>query len=46
MVIEPMPASTLEKLNKVFQNVKFQQTYGLIELGVLRLNQKTIIHYG
>ena len=36
---EPMPETTLEKLNKVFPKVKFLQTYGLIELGVMRSNQ-------
>jgi Acyl-CoA synthetases (AMP-forming)/AMP-acid ligases II len=33
---EPMPPSTLAKSRAVFTGVKFQQTYGLIELGVLR----------
>lgn len=33
---EPMPASLLEHLNRIFPNVKLQQTYGLIELGVMR----------
>jgi len=33
---EPMPQSVLDKLNKIFPNVKIQQTYGLIEIGVLR----------
>jgi len=33
---EPMPENTLRKLNKIFPQVKIQQTYGLIELGVLR----------
>jgi long-chain acyl-CoA synthetase len=33
---EPMPQSTLERLRAAFPDVKLQQTYGLIELGVLR----------
>jgi long-chain acyl-CoA synthetase len=33
---EPMPGSTLGGLRKVFPNVELRQTYGLIELGVLR----------
>lgn len=33
---EPMPASLLSHLNEVFPYVKLQQTYGLIELGVMR----------
>lgn len=33
---EPMPQSTLERLKKAFPQVKLQQTYGLIEVGVLR----------
>ena len=33
---EPMPLSTLERLKKTFPTVKLQQTYGLIELGVMR----------
>lgn len=32
---EPMPESLLTMINKVFPNVQLQQTYGLIELGVL-----------
>jgi acyl-coenzyme A synthetase/AMP-(fatty) acid ligase len=38
---EPMPESTLEKLARVFPDVKLQQTYGLIELGVLRSKSKS-----
>jgi acyl-CoA synthetase (AMP-forming)/AMP-acid ligase II len=38
---EPMPQSTLEKVKKVFPDVKLQQTYGLIELGVLRSKSKS-----
>jgi acyl-coenzyme A synthetase/AMP-(fatty) acid ligase len=33
---EPMPQSTLDRLRQAFPNVRFQQTYGLIEVGVLR----------
>ena len=33
---EPMPESLLERLNKIFPNISLQQTYGLIELGVMR----------
>jgi long-chain acyl-CoA synthetase len=33
---EPMPQSTLDRLRRSFPNVKLQQTYGLIEVGVLR----------
>ena len=33
---EPMPESTLRKLTQIFPDVRFQQTYGLIELGVLQ----------
>lgn len=33
---EPMPESLLKILNKIFPNIKLQQTYGLIELGVMR----------
>ncbi len=32
---EPMPESLLKMVNKVFPNIQLQQTYGLIELGVL-----------
>jgi long-chain acyl-CoA synthetase len=35
---EPMLPSTLQRLKTVFPGVKLQQTYGLIELGVLRSN--------
>jgi len=37
---EPMPESTLAKLNKTFPEIKLKQTYGLIELGVLRAKSK------
>jgi len=33
---EPMPQSTLQKLRHTFPSVKLLQTYGLIELGVMR----------
>jgi long-chain acyl-CoA synthetase len=33
---EPMPKSTLKRLNIFFPDVKLLQTYGLIELGVMR----------
>jgi acyl-coenzyme A synthetase/AMP-(fatty) acid ligase len=33
---EPMPSTTLAGLRRVFPNVELRQTYGLIELGVLR----------
>ena len=33
---EPMPASTLRRLNRELPEVELRQTYGLIELGVLR----------
>ena len=38
---EPMPLSTLEKLKMTFPDIKLQQTYGLIELGVLRSKSKS-----
>jgi acyl-CoA synthetase (AMP-forming)/AMP-acid ligase II len=33
---EPMPQATLDRLRSVFPDIKLQQTYGLIEVGVLR----------
>ena len=33
---EPMPAALLGLLNKIFPEITLQQTYGLIELGVMR----------
>jgi long-chain acyl-CoA synthetase len=33
---EPMPESTLGRLREAFPEVKLQQTYGMIEIGVLR----------
>ncbi len=38
---EPMPKTTLEKLTHLFPNVTFQQTYGLIELGVMRTKSES-----
>lgn len=38
---EPMPLHTLKRAKKVFPDVRFQQTYGLIELGVLRSKSKS-----
>lgn len=37
---EPMPENTLKRAKSIFPFVKFQQTYGLIELGVLRSKSK------
>ena len=38
---EPMPESTLKRVKEVFPDVRLQQTYGLIELGVLRSKSKS-----
>jgi long-chain acyl-CoA synthetase len=38
---EPMPINTLLKAKVIFKDVMFQQTYGLIELGVLRSKSKS-----
>lgn len=38
---EPMPATTLDGLRAAFPNVELRQTYGLIELGVLRAKSKS-----
>lgn len=38
---EPMPEQTLKRAKNIFPNVAFQQTYGLIELGVLRSKSKS-----
>lgn len=38
---EPMPEHTLKRAKQIFSNVTFQQTYGLIELGVLRSKSKS-----
>ena len=37
---EPMPASTLRRINEVFPHVRLKQTYGLSELGILRSKSK------
>ena len=37
---EPMPESTLKRLNKAFPDVNLYQTYGLIELGVMSSKSK------
>ena len=39
---EPMPASTLSGMRKAFPNVELRQTYGMIELGVLRAKTRTV----
>jgi acyl-coenzyme A synthetase/AMP-(fatty) acid ligase len=39
---EPMPASTLAGLNKTFPKVELRQTYGMIELGVLRAKTRSV----
>lgn len=33
---EPMPETTLKRLKQIFPDIDFKQTYGMIELGVLR----------
>tara|TARA_R110001632_G_scaffold63318_2_gene151362 strand:+ start:13845 stop:15194 length:1350 start_codon:yes stop_codon:yes gene_type:complete len=38
---EPMPETTLKRAKGLFPDVRFQQTYGLIELGVLRSKSKS-----
>jgi long-chain acyl-CoA synthetase len=38
---EPMPEYILKKLKEIFPEIKIQQTYGLIELGVLRSKSKS-----
>lgn len=38
---EPMPQTTLKRLKKTFPGLKLQQTYGLIELGVMRSKSKS-----
>jgi long-chain acyl-CoA synthetase len=38
---EAMPQATLKKLNEVFPNIRFLQTYGLSELGILRSKSRT-----
>ncbi|MGE3975625.1 MAG: fatty acid--CoA ligase family protein [Bdellovibrionales bacterium] len=37
---EPMPEKTLSRLKEAFPHIKLQQTYGLIEVGVLRSKSK------
>ncbi len=37
---EPMPQSTLLRINEIFPDIKLQQTYGLIEIGVMRTKSK------
>ena len=37
---EPMPETTLGRLNKIFPKIKFTQTYGLSEVGILRSKSK------
>lgn len=37
---EPMPLPTLKRLADVFRSVELRQTYGLIELGVLRAKSR------
>ena len=37
---EPMPQPTLKKVSNIFPNVDLRQTYGLIELGVLRAKSR------
>ena len=37
---EPMPKSILEKLNLLFPNIIFKQTYGLSEVGILPTKSK------
>lgn len=39
---EPMPTSTLAGMRKVYPNVELRQTYGMIELGVLRAKSRDI----
>ena len=38
---EPMPKTTLNKMQKIFPKVKLLQTYGLIELGVMRSSSES-----
>ncbi|OFV91968.1 MAG: AMP-dependent synthetase [Acidobacteria bacterium RIFCSPLOWO2_02_FULL_64_15] len=38
---EPMPLNTLRRVKELFPEAKLQQTYGLIELGVLRSRSKS-----
>ncbi len=38
---EPMPASTLARMREALPDVELRQTYGMIELGVLRAKSKS-----
>lgn len=38
---EVMPASTLASLNRLFPDVQFRQTYGLSEVGILRVRSES-----
>ncbi|ALF52093.1 AMP-dependent synthetase [Nostoc piscinale CENA21] len=38
---EVMPQSVLNKLNQLFPNIRFQQTYGLTELGIMRSKSRS-----
>jgi long-chain acyl-CoA synthetase len=38
---EPMPETTLRNLRKVFPEIELRQTYGMIELGVLRAKSRS-----
>jgi long-chain acyl-CoA synthetase len=38
---EPMPESTLRRLREVFPKIELRQTYGMIELGVMRAKSKS-----
>ena len=38
---EPMPESTLRELRRIFPDIETRQTYGLIELGVLRAKSQS-----
>ena len=38
---EPMSESTLKGARKIFLNVEFRQTYGMIELGVMRTKSRS-----
>jgi len=38
---EPMSESTLKSSRKIFPNVEFRQTYGMIELGVMRTKSRS-----
>lgn len=38
---EAMPQATLRKLNEIFSHIRFLQTYGLSELGILRSKSRS-----